>query len=139
MEREKSYHCCWAIHEYKPGDVVEILSNSGRRWTWRVVEGMEALVRGWTIVAARRPSVWQQDLQSQFHVLREEGFVCDPQLLVKRRIDAFHSTCAPAALHGAGEWAYTQSMFQALRIWNWGKFVEFCACAGDQTSAGLIT
>ena len=27
----------------------------------------------------------------------------------------------PAALHGAGEWAYTQSMFQALRIWELGK------------------
>ena len=29
--------------EYKPGDVVEIVSNNGRRWVWRVVEGMEAL------------------------------------------------------------------------------------------------
>ena len=29
--------------EYKPGDVVEIISNSGIRWIWRVVEGMEAL------------------------------------------------------------------------------------------------
>ena len=29
--------------EYKPGDVVEIISNSGRRWIWPVVEGMEAL------------------------------------------------------------------------------------------------
>ena len=29
--------------EYKRGDVVEIISNSGIRWIWRVVEGMEAL------------------------------------------------------------------------------------------------
>ena len=29
--------------EYKPGDVVEIISNSGIRWIWRAVEGMEAL------------------------------------------------------------------------------------------------
>ena len=29
--------------EYKPGDVVEIVSSSGKRWVWRVVEGMEAL------------------------------------------------------------------------------------------------
>ena len=36
-------------------------------------------------------------------------------------IDAFYSTCVPAALHGAGEWAYTQWMFQALRIWELGK------------------
>ena len=49
-----------------------------------------------------------QDLQSKLHP-------------VKRRIDAFYSSCVPAALHGAGEWAYTQSMFQALRIWELGK------------------
>ena len=29
--------------EYKAGDVVEIISNNGRRWVSRVVEGMEAL------------------------------------------------------------------------------------------------
>ena len=29
--------------EYKPGDVVEFISNNGIRWTWLVVEGMEAL------------------------------------------------------------------------------------------------
>ena len=29
--------------EYKPGDTVEIISNGGIRWIWRVVEGMEAL------------------------------------------------------------------------------------------------
>ena len=27
----------------------------------------------------------------------------------------------PAPLHSAGEWACTQSMFQALRIWELGK------------------
>ena len=47
------------------------------------------------------------DLQSQLHVSREEGFVFDPKLPVKRRIDAFYSTCVPAALHGAGECLHT--------------------------------
>ena len=65
--------------EHKPGDVVEIISNSGRRWTWRVVEGMEALgtsgqsrLLGGQYVA--------QNLQSQLHVLREEGFVLRSQI-----------------------------------------------------------
>ena len=66
--------------EYKPGDVVEIISNSGRRWTWRMVEGMEALgtwldnggVLGGQYVA--------QNLQSQLHVLRKEGFVLRSQI-----------------------------------------------------------
>ena len=37
------------------------------------------------------------------------------------RIVAFFSTCVPAALHGACEWAYTQSMLQALCIWELGN------------------
>ena len=44
---------------FDSADVVEIISNSGRRWVWRVVEGMEAWrhwARAWTIVAARRPA-----------------------------------------------------------------------------------
>ena len=45
-----------------------------------------------------------------------KALFCDPKLPVKRRIDAFHSTCVSAAPHAAGEWAYTQSMFQALRV-----------------------
>ena len=51
----------------------------------------------------------------------KKALFCDPKLPVKKRINAFCSTCVPAALHGAGEWAYTQSMFQALRIWELGK------------------
>ena len=65
---------------------------------------------------------------------------CDPKLPVKRRIDAFYSTCVPAALHGAGEWAYTQSMFQALRIWELGKLRPCPVLAqGDLMCAGLTT
>ena len=29
--------------DYKAGDTVEITSNKGRRWVWRVVDGLEAL------------------------------------------------------------------------------------------------
>ena len=59
-----------------------------------------------------------QDLQSNSMFYAKKALFCDPKLPVKRRIDAFYSTCVPAAIHGAGEWAYTQSMFQALRIWE---------------------
>ena len=51
----------------------------------------------------------------------KKALFCDPKLPAKKRIEAFYSTCVPAAVHGAGEWAYTQSMFQALRIWELGK------------------
>ena len=42
--KEKSHNIvAEPFTEYKPGDVVEIVSNSGKHWSWRVVEGMEAL------------------------------------------------------------------------------------------------
>ena len=63
-------------------------------------------------------SMWHMISKANSMFLREEGFA---KLPMKMRVDAFFSTCVPAALHGAGEWAYTQSMFQALRIWEMGK------------------
>ena len=96
--------------EYKPGDVVEIISNSGRRWVWRVgghggtgyVVGQSRLLGGQHVA---------QNLQSELHVLCEEGIVLRSQTAGREAYCTFCSTCAPAALHGAGEWAYTQSMF----------------------------
>ena len=61
--------------EYEPGDVVEIISNSGKRWIWRVVEGMEALGTWLDNRGCSEGQHVAQDLQSQLHVLREEGFV----------------------------------------------------------------
>ena len=54
--------------EYKPGDVVEIISNSGIRWIWRVVEGMEALGTWLDNRGCSEASMWHRDLQSQLHV-----------------------------------------------------------------------
>ena len=122
----------------KPGDVVEIISNSGIRWIWRVVEGMEALGTWLDNRGCSEASMWHRISKANSMFYAKKALFCDPKLPVKRRIDAFYSTCVPAALHGAGEWAYTQSMFQALRIWELGvSFVVSCACAGDLTSAGL--
>ena len=52
---------------------------------------------------------------------------------------ALFSTCAPAALHGAGEWASHNQRSRHCAYGNGGSFVVFCACAGDKTSALLIT
>ena len=38
---------------YKPGDVVEIISNSGIRWIWQAWRHWE---RGWTIVVVQKPA-----------------------------------------------------------------------------------
>ena len=61
--------------ECKPGDVVEITSNSGIRWIWRVVEGMEALGAWLDNRGCSGSQHVAQNLQSKIHVLREEGFV----------------------------------------------------------------
>ena len=115
--------------ECKPGDVhhqqqwhtLDLARGGGHGGTGNVA-GQSCLFR--------RASMWQRISKANYMFYAKKALFCDPKLPVKRRIDAFHSTCVPAALHGAGEWAYTQSMFQALRI---------CACAGDLTSAGLTT
>ena len=65
--------------EYKPGDVVEMISNSGKRWVWRVVEGMEALGTWLDNRGLFRSQHVAQDLQSKLHVLREEGSVLRSQ------------------------------------------------------------
>ena len=102
--------------ENKLGDVVEVISNSGRLWTWRVVEGMEALGTWLDNRGCSEASMWHRIPKANSMFYAKKALFCDPKLPVKRRIDAFYSTCVPAALHGAGEWAYIQSMFQALRV-----------------------
>ena len=106
--------------EYKPGDAVEIISNSGS-WTWRVVEGMEALGTWLDNRDCSEASMWHRISKASSMFYAKKALFCDPKLPVKRRVDAFYSTCVPSALHGAGEWAYTQSMFQALCIWELEK------------------
>ena len=75
-------------------------------------------------------SMWHRISKANSMFYAKKALFCDPKLPVKKRIKAFYSTCVPAALHGAGEWAYTQSMFQALRIWELGKLRRvLCLCA----------
>ena len=107
--------------EYKPGDTVEIISNGGVRWIWRVVEGMEALGTLLDNRGCSEASMWHRISKANSMFYAKKALFCDPKLPVKKRIEASYSTCVLGALHGAGEWAYTQSMFQALRIWELGK------------------
>ena len=107
--------------EYKPGDVVEIISNGGIRWIWRVVEGMEAVGTWLDNRGCSEASMWHRISKANSMCYAKKALFCGPKLPVRKRIDAFYSMCVPAALHGAGEWACTQSMFQALRIWELGK------------------
>ena len=107
--------------EYKPGDVVEIISTGGIRWIWRVVEGMEALGTWLDNRGCSEASMWHRISKANSMFYAKKALFCDPKLPVRKRIDAVYSTCVPAALHGAGEWAFSQSMFQALRIWELAK------------------
>ena len=69
--------------EYKPGDVVEIISNSGTRWIWRVVEGMEALGTWLDNRGCSEASMWHRisKANSMFHA--KTALFCDPKLPVK--------------------------------------------------------
>ena len=66
--------------EYKPGDVVEIISNSGGRWTWRVVEGMEALGTWLDNRGSSEASKWHRISQANSMFYAKRALFCDPKL-----------------------------------------------------------
>ena len=78
-----------------------IATNSGIRWIWRVVEGMEALDTWLDNRGCSEASMWHRisKANSMFHA--KKALFCASKLPVKRRSDASYSTCVPAALHGA--------------------------------------
>ena len=63
-------------------------------------------------------SRWHRISEGNFWFFAKKALLCDPKVLVERRNHAFYSTCAALVVHGACDWAYAQSMFQALRIWR---------------------
>ena len=108
--------------EYGPGDVVEIISNNGRRWGLASGggHGCTGHVAGlaWLLGGPARGTEFPKPTPC---CTRRRPCSAIQKLPVKRRSHAFYLTCAAAVLHGAGDWAYTQSIFQAPRIWEMGK------------------
>ena len=96
--------------EYQLGDTVETISNGGIRWIWRVVEGLEALGTWLDNRGCSEASMWHRISKANSMFYAKKALFWDPKLPVKKRIEAFYSTC-----DGAGEWAF------ALRIWELGK------------------
>ena len=82
--------------------------------------------------------MWHRISKANSMFYAKKALFCDPKLPVKKRIDAFYSTCVSAVLHGAGEWAYTHSLCSGLYAFgSWASFVVSCVCAGDRVRAGL--
>ena len=75
--------------EYKTGDVVEIISNKGRRWVWRVVEGMEDLGTWLDSRGCSEASLWHRISKGNSLFYAKKALLCDPKVPVKRRIHAF--------------------------------------------------
>ena len=61
------------------------------------------------------------DLEGNSMFYAKKILYCDSKIPVHKCIDTFYSTCVPTVLHGAGEWAHTQGMFQSLRTWELGE------------------
>ena len=122
--------------EYKPGDVVEIISNSGIRWIWRVVEGMEALGTWLDNRRSSEASMWHRISKANSMFYAKKAPFCDPKLPVKRRIDALYLTYVPAALHGAGEWATHSQCSRLCAFWELGK-LRRVLCLRRRPNEGL--
>ena len=120
--------------ECKAGDVVEIISNNGRRWVWRVVEGMESL--GLDTRGCSEASLWHRISKGNSMFFAKMAPCCViPKLPVKRRTHAFYSTFAAAVLVNGP----THSQCRRCASGNLANFVVCCACAGDQMNVGRIT
>ena len=121
MEREEPDDCCRCVHRVQagrhPGDLQRLEQAV-------CVDGGRG--RGGTGYFARRAGSFGGEC---FHRISKgnalffakKALMCDPKIPVKKRIRAFYASCVSSVLHGAGERAYTQSMMQALRIWELGK------------------
>ena len=125
--------------EYKPGDVVEIISDSGKRWIWRVWRAWRHWTRGWTIEAARRPACGTGSPKPTPCSTRRRLCSVIPNCLSKGEFTPFTrrvcQLCSMVLVNGL-----THSQCSSLcKFGNWESFVKSCACAGDLTSAGLIT
>ena len=69
--------------EYKPGDVVESISNGGVRWIWRVVEGMEPLGTWLDNRGCSEASMWHRISKANSMFYAKKALFCDPKLPVK--------------------------------------------------------
>ena len=67
----------WLFTEYKPGDVVEIVSNSGKRWVLRVVEGVEALGALLDSRGCSEASMWHRFSKANSMFYAKMALFCD--------------------------------------------------------------
>ena len=132
-------HSCWADDLYAMEGtmnltrILEDMTNAIERL------GMKALGTWLDNFGCSEASMWHRISKANSIFYAKKALFCDHKLPVTRRTDAFYSTCVPVALHGAGEWAYTVNVPGFAHLGIGESVVESFACAGDQTSAGLIT
>ena len=74
---------------YKAGDVVEIISNYGRRWVSRVVEGMEALGTWLDSRGCTEATLCHRISKGNTMFFAKKALLCCPKLPVKRRTHPF--------------------------------------------------
>ena len=86
-----------------------------------MTEGMEALATWLDSRGGSETSMWHRISKGNSLFFAKKALFCDPKIPVCKRISAFYSACVPTVLHGSGEWAFTQGMFQSLRSWELGK------------------
>ena len=110
-----------AYTDCRAGDTLEIFSERSRRYVWTVMEGVEAIATRLDTRGCSEARLWHRISKGNALFFAKKALLCDAKIHVKGRIHAFHASCVRSVQHGAGEWAYKQSMVQALRIWEVGK------------------
>ena len=107
--------------DYKSGQTIEIVSKRGRKCIWHVTEGMEALGTWLDSRGCSETSMWHRISKGNSLIYAKKAFSVTPRFRSASAYQPFYSTCVPTVLHGSGEWAFTQGMFQSLLSWELGK------------------
>ena len=118
--------------EYKPGDVVEIVSNSGRRWVWRAL-GTWLDNRG-----CSEASMWHRISKANSMFYAKRALFCDPKLPCQSRCVLTPSIRRVCQLRSK-VLVNGPSLSQCSKGCVFGSCENFVACfayEGDQMSAG---
>ena len=72
----------WKTERLEASTNLEIISNSRRRWVWRVVEGMEALGMWLDNRDCSEASMWHRISKANSMFYAKKALLCDPKFPV---------------------------------------------------------
>ena len=125
--------------DYKAGDTVEITSNKGRRWVWRVVDGLEALGSWLGVCGCSEAGHWHKNRKKPVPCSITQRNPCCAIPRFRSRGAYMPSTPRVWLLHCTVlATGHIRSLcFRRCVFRSWANSDVFYGCAGRQTRLGV--